>query len=60
MATTTIFPSNENGNHSWSWFHGKITRDEAERLLRPSNPDSKDGLGKAVAISVCSIWHFLF
>ena len=45
MATTTqIFPSNENGNHGWSWFHGKITRDEAERLLRPSCPDSKDGL----------------
>ena len=44
MATTQIFPSNENGNHGWSWFHGKITRDEAERLLRPSCPDSKDGL----------------
>ena len=32
----------KNGNHSWPWFHGKISRDEAERLLRPS--DSTDGL----------------
>jgi len=32
----------KNGNHHWPWFHGKISRDEAERLLRPS--DSSDGL----------------
>ena len=32
----------KNGNHHWPWFHGKISRDEAERLLRPS--DSPDGL----------------
>lgn len=49
MTSTTapIIPnSNEvskNGNNiSWTWFHGKISRDEAERLLRPS--DSSDGL----------------
>jgi len=44
--TTSIFPTNEvkNGNQNWGWFHGKISRDDAERLLRPSHPDSKDGL----------------
>lgn len=31
-----------NGNMNWSWFHGKISRDEAERLLRPT--ESSDGL----------------
>ena len=37
--------SNEvkNGNHHWPWFHGKISRDEAERLLSPSDSGS-DGL----------------
>ena len=40
--TTTTTKLTKNGNHSWPWFHGKITRDEAERLLKPS--ESKDGL----------------
>lgn len=43
-STNNINHPNEvkNGNHHWPWFHGKISRDEAERLLRPS--DSSDGL----------------
>ena len=32
----------QNGNLNWAWFHGKISRDEAERLLRPS--DNSNGL----------------
>ena len=39
---TTTTKLTKNGNHSWPWFHGKISRDEAERLLRPS--ESTDGL----------------
>ena len=41
-STTTTTKLTKNGNLSWPWFHGKITRDEAERLLKPS--DSTDGL----------------
>ena len=40
--STTTTKLTKNGNHSWPWFHGKITRDEAERLLKPT--ESKDGL----------------
>ena len=41
-STTTTTKLTKNGNLSWPWFHGKITRDEAERLLKPT--DSTDGL----------------
>ena len=40
--STTTTKLTKNGNHSWPWFHGKITRDEAEQLLKPT--ESKDGL----------------
>jgi c-src tyrosine kinase len=39
--TTEVLKMTKNQS-SMPWFHGKISREEAERLLRPS--DSKDGL----------------